>query len=260
MGDDLRGVLARCLIALAALVTLADGRHDASDTAGGERVDVDRKIAILLWRSRSGTGRGLSGDGSDAASLSTYRMRPHEAQLSTEEAAARLRLWRARVAEAHDDALRMKIDEGGSAPAPAHTAASDRLGAWRKWRVLAQSTAPEAVAFRGGASGSESSASSETTELHGEHHPPVAIKFGAEPLVSRGQGRMELRFHVVGALIGFKYRIVLQEVDIRAHRVIQQQEIRWSLFDDSALNEITAELVKFDITKTRESVVYWYSI
>jgi hypothetical protein len=146
------------------------------------------------------------------------------------------------------------------AAAPAHTAASHGLGAWRKWRVLAQSTAPEAVAFRGGASGSESSASSETTELHGEHHPPVAIKFGAEPLVSRGQGRMELRFHVVGALIGFKYRIVLQEVDIRAHRVIQQQEIRWSLFDDSALNEITAELVKFDITKTRESVVYWYSI
>jgi len=159
MGDDLRGVLARCLIALAALVTLADGRHDASDTAGGERVDVDRKIAILLWRSRSGTGRGLSGDGSDAASLSTYRMRPHEAQLSTEEAAARLRLWRARVAEAHDDALRLKIDECGSAPAPAHTAASDRLGAWRKWRVLAQSTAPEAVAFGGSASGSESSAS-----------------------------------------------------------------------------------------------------
>jgi hypothetical protein len=87
-------------------------------------------------------------------------------------------------------------------------------------------------------------------ELHGEHHPPVAIRFGAEPLVAGGQGRMELRFHVVGALIGFKYRIVLQEVDIPMHRVIQQQEIRFSPIDDSASNEITAELVESDSTKT----------
>ena len=87
-------------------------------------------------------------------------------------------------------------------------------------------------------------------ELHGEHHPPVAIKFGAEPLVASGQGRMELRFHVVGALIGFKYRIVLQEADILVHRVIQQQEISFSPTDDSASNEITAELVMTDSTKT----------
>ena len=82
----------------------------------------------------------------------------------------------------------------------------------------------------------------EAKELHGEHHPPVVIKFGAEPLVASGQGRMELRFHVVGALIGFKYRIVLQEADILVHRVIQQQEISFSPTDDSASNEITAEL------------------
>jgi len=87
-------------------------------------------------------------------------------------------------------------------------------------------------------------------ELHGEHHPPVAIKFGAEPLVASGQGRMELRFHVVGALIGFKYRIVLQEADILVHRVIQQREICFSPTDDSASNEITAELVMTDSTKT----------
>jgi hypothetical protein len=87
-------------------------------------------------------------------------------------------------------------------------------------------------------------------ELHGEHHPPVAICFGAEPLMASGQGRMELRFHVVGALIGFKYRIVLQEVDILVHRVIQQQEISFSLIDDSASNEITAELAIMDNTKT----------
>jgi hypothetical protein len=154
---SVRLLLARCLIALAALVTLVNGRHDASDTAGGERVDVDRKIA--LGRSPSGTGRGLSGHGSsDAASLSTYRPRPHEAQLSAEEVAARLRRWRARVVEALRT-LRVELDEGDSAPAPAHTEASDGLDAWRKRKVLAQSTTPEAIAFGGVASGSESSAS-----------------------------------------------------------------------------------------------------
>jgi len=94
----------------------------------------------------------------------------------------------------------------------------------------------------------------ETNDLHGEHHPPVAIRFGPEPLVAIGQGRMELSFHVVGAVIGFKYRIVLQEVGIPVHsgepRVIQQQEISFSLIDDSASNEITAELVELDGIKT----------
>jgi hypothetical protein len=61
---------------------------------------------------------------------------------------------------------------------------------------------------------------------------------------------MELRFRVVGAVIGFKYRIVLQEADILVHRVIQQQEISFSLIDDSASNEITAELAIMDSTKS----------
>ena len=52
----------------------------------------------------------------------------------------------------------------------------------------------------------------ETKELHCENHPPVAIKFGAEPLVTSRHGRMQLCFQVEGALIGFKYRIVLKEV------------------------------------------------
>ena len=78
-------------------------------------------------------------------------------------------------------------------------------------------------------------------ELHGEHHPPVAIRFGAEPLMASGRGRMELRFHVVGALIGFKYRIVLQEVDAVDNLMIQQKEITFSLFDALCSSEITAE-------------------
>ena len=45
----------------------------------------------------------------------------------------------------------------------------------------------------------------------------MGIRVCAEPLVASGQGRMELRFQVVGAVIGFKYRIVLQEVDIPVH-------------------------------------------
>ena len=78
-------------------------------------------------------------------------------------------------------------------------------------------------------------------ELHGEHHPPVAISFGDQPLVASGQGRMELRFQIVGALIGFKYRIVLQEVDAVDNLMIQQKEITFSLFDALCSSEITAE-------------------
>jgi hypothetical protein len=87
-------------------------------------------------------------------------------------------------------------------------------------------------------------------ELHGEHHPSVTIRFGAEPLVASGQGRMELRFCVAGDLIGFKYRIVLQEVDILVYRVIQQQETSFSLIDISASTEITTELAIMDSTKS----------
>jgi hypothetical protein len=90
----------------------------------------------------------------------------------------------------------------------------------------------------------------ETEDITQELHPPVASCFGAEPLVASGRGRMEFCFHVVGALVGFKYRIVLLAVDILVHRVIQQQEIRFSPTDDSAFNEITAELDVRDSTKT----------
>jgi hypothetical protein len=61
---------------------------------------------------------------------------------------------------------------------------------------------------------------------------------------------MQLCFQVVGALIGFKYRIVLQEVDILVHRVIQQQEISFSPTYGSASNVIRAELAILDSTKT----------
>jgi hypothetical protein len=68
--------------------------------------------------------------------------------------------------------------------------------------------------------------------------------------VASRQGRMQLCFQVVGALIGFKYRIVLQEVDILVHRVIQQQEISFSPTYGSASNVIRAELAILDSTKT----------
>ena len=76
----------------------------------------------------------------------------------------------------------------------------------------------------------------------------MAIKFGAELLVASRLGRMQLCFQVVGALIGFKYGIVLQEVDNIL--VIQRQEINFSLIDDSAWNVIRAELAIMDSTKT----------
>ena len=88
----------------------------------------------------------------------------------------------------------------------------------------------------------------EAKELHDEHHPPVAIKFGTEPLVASPQGRTEFRFHVAGALIGFNCAARSRH---SGHRVIQQQEISFSPTDDSASNEITAELDIMCIICTR---------
>ena len=143
--------LARSVIALAFLATLADGRHGgdvpaATSADGGERVDVSRKIA--MWRSRSG-GDAAPADSNNAVRLSTYRPRPHEAPLPAAEASARLRRWRAGVGAR---------DEVGDA-APVQTAASDRVGAWRKGRALAGQTAPETVAGGVGAAEGPSASS-----------------------------------------------------------------------------------------------------
>jgi hypothetical protein len=148
--------IARCFIALAVLAAFADGRRGSdvpaaasTDSAGGEREDVSRKIAI--WRSRSGREATAAGS-SDTVRLSTYRPRLHEAPLSAEEASARLRRWRAGVGKApptlstqeglqHDEPHPPSaLYEVGDIGTPVQTASSDRLGAWRKRRVLA---APE---------------------------------------------------------------------------------------------------------------------
>ena len=59
--------------------------------------------------------------------------------------------------------------------------------------------------------------------LHGENHPPVFVGFASEPLARSGRGRMELRFSVLGAVPGFRYRIMADNV--RGQRVVQQQEL-----------------------------------
>ena len=161
---------ARCLIALAVLGALADGRQGghapttaSAEVAGDERVDISRKIA--MWRSRSG-GEATAADCSEAVRLSTYRPRPHEAPLSAQEASARLRRWRAGGCTAqHTQSAQEGLQHGetqppsalceaGDAAAPVQTAASDRLGAWRKRRVAGH-TAPEAVAGPGGVGAGE---------------------------------------------------------------------------------------------------------
>ena len=73
---------------------------------------------------------------------------------------------------------------------------------------------------------------------------PGVLKIG---LVASRQGRMQLRFQVLGALIGFKYRIVVQHVDVL---LLQEQEISFSPIDDSAPNVITADLAIVDSTKS----------
>jgi hypothetical protein len=87
----------------------------------------------------------------------------------------------------------------------------------------------------------------EQKELHGEHHPPVSIILEVEPLVTSCQGRMQLRFQVLGALVDFKYRIVVQHMDVV---LLQWQEISFSPIDDSAPHKITADLAIMESTKS----------
>ena len=86
-------------------------------------------------------------------------------------------------------------------------------------------------------------------ELHGDNHPPVTIVFGSSPLVSECVGEMDLSFHVRGAVVGFRYRIVVQELDAQATKVIQQEERSFSPIDDTSANKATVELRIIDIKR-----------
>ena len=91
-----------------------------------------------------------------------------------------------------------------------------------------------------------STCSTQPFQQHGDDHPLVTIAFGTDPLVSTRAGEMTLRFHLVGAVVGFRYRIVVQEVSIRTAQVNQQVVSVLSVEDDSsASNEAAVELVVF---------------
>jgi FkbM family methyltransferase len=57
-----------------------------------------------------------------------------------------------------------------------------------------------------------------------DDHPPVAIAFGEIPLVSTRVGTMTLNFHLVGTVVGLRYRIVVQEIHLLTGSVKQQDE------------------------------------
>lgn len=81
--------------------------------------------------------------------------------------------------------------------------------------------------------------------LHGDSHPFLIIEIGSMPLVYRGNvGEMELTFGLNGAVPGFEYRIVVQELDLAA-RVRQQKDMVLSINDDSR-EEIMVILPRID--------------
>jgi ribosomal protein S18 acetylase RimI-like enzyme len=57
-----------------------------------------------------------------------------------------------------------------------------------------------------------------------DDHPPVAIAFGEIPLVPTRVGTMTLNFHLVGTVVGLRYRIVVQEIHLLTGSVKQQDE------------------------------------
>jgi len=84
-------------------------------------------------------------------------------------------------------------------------------------------------------------------EHHGDKHPPVTIAFGTEPLVSTRAGEMILRFHLRGVVVGFRYRIIVQEMRGGTAQVDQQESLVHCVDDDSpASSEVTVELSLYD--------------
>jgi len=91
-----------------------------------------------------------------------------------------------------------------------------------------------------------STCSTQPFQQHGDDHPLVTIAFGTDPLVSNRAGEMTLRFYLVGAVVGFRYRIVVQEVSIRTAQVNQQVLSVLSVEDDSsASSKAAVELALF---------------
>ena len=71
-------------------------------------------------------------------------------------------------------------------------------------------------------------------DIHGDNHPPVSVHFDSEPLEHIAVGRIRLRFSVVGAVPGFKYKIMVDNLQWTADReqhVIQQEELVFSIGD-----------------------------
>jgi hypothetical protein len=84
-------------------------------------------------------------------------------------------------------------------------------------------------------------------DQHGDKHPPVTIAFGTEPLVSTRAGEMILRFHLRGVVVGFRYRIIVQEIHVGTAQVDQQESLVHCVDDDSpASSEVTVELSLYD--------------
>jgi hypothetical protein len=88
-----------------------------------------------------------------------------------------------------------------------------------------------------------------------DDHPPVAIAFGEIPLVSTRVGTMTLNFHLVGTVVGLRYRIVVQEIHLLTGSVKQQDEsmvyasdvsVELGLYDDIQ-HQFKFEISAFDV-------------
>ena len=81
--------------------------------------------------------------------------------------------------------------------------------------------------------------------FHGDNHPAIMIKFGEAPLVFSGAaGQMDLTFRPDGAIKGFRYRIIVQELS--DGKLLQNKALAFSL-DDFPSGEAVVRLWISDI-------------
>ena len=88
-------------------------------------------------------------------------------------------------------------------------------------------------------------------ELQEIPHPPVNLVAGSTPLVYRGcdgkRNSRDVQLDIFGAVLGFTYRITVQEIDPLPGQVHKEKEALFVMGDvDQSSTELKLELSTFD--------------
>jgi len=86
------------------------------------------------------------------------------------------------------------------------------------------------------------------SDLHGVNHPLVTISFKSPSIVCHGfnNSKMVVKFNLLGAVPGFRYRLFVQELAPGAGNLIRQHKTLLVVISNTSANEVAIPLAVFD--------------